>query len=206
VRKLTHKELVGRQQNQSSEKLPFTAVLNNIRSLYNVGSIFRTADGIGIEKLWLCGITGTPESERERIEKTALGAEKTVPWEHRSETLPLLRELRQNGYQVVLLEQTHQSVPYQEFIPRFPVCLVLGNEINGVSDEHLSLCDAAIEIEMAGLKNSLNVTVAFGIIAYHLRNCLRLSLRANEVSEAISEIASALHGPLPRNDGKGQSR
>ena len=170
MRKLSHQELLQRQQNQNGEKLPFVVVLNHIRSLYNVGSIFRTADGAGVEKIWLCGVTGKPDTSRTRIEKTALGAEKTVSWEYRSDALSLLRELKRSGYQIVFLEQTHQSVPYQEVVPKFPVCLVVGNEISGVSDELLTLCDAAIEIKMAGLKNSLNVTVAFGIIAYHFRN------------------------------------
>ena len=170
--KLTHQELVERQKNQSVSKFPFTVILNNIRSLYNVGSIFRTCDGVGVEKLWLCGITGTPDSDRERIEKTALGAEKTVPWEHSWDILPVVRNLKKNGYQIVLLEQTKQSIPYQEFEPKSPVCLVLGNEIDGISDELLALSDAAVEIEMAGAKNSLNVTVAFGVVAYHIRNRL----------------------------------
>jgi len=184
--KLTHQQLIERQKNQSFPKLPLTVVLNNIRSLYNVGSIFRTSDGIGVEKLWLCGITGTPQKgtsnnsclspfggeERSRIEKTALGAEKIVPWEHSWDILSVVRNLKQSGYQIVLLEQTKQSISYQEFEPKFPVCLVVGNEIDGISDELLSLSDAAIEIEMAGTKNSLNVTVAFGVVAYHIRNCL----------------------------------
>ncbi len=200
-RKLTHQELIQRQQEIVQRKgevtsplFPFSVVLNNIRSLYNVGSIFRTADGVGVEKLWLCGITGTPESDppkpsagfvhslgritpssvakRERIEKTALGAEKTVPWEHASDILPVIRNLKRSGYQIVLLEQTKESVPYQEFEPKSPVCLVVGNEISGISDELLALSDAAVEIEMAGTKNSLNVTVAFGIVAYYMRNRL----------------------------------
>ena len=150
--------------------MPFTVVLNNIRSLYNVGSIFRTADGVGIEKLWLCGITGHPPDPK--ISKTALGAENTVPWEHSWNIDTVLKELKKRHYQIVFLEQMDRSIPYQNFEPKSPVCLVLGNEISGVSEETLSLCDAAIEIEMAGLKNSLNVTVAFGIVGYHLRNCL----------------------------------
>ena len=205
MKKLTHQELINKQKNQSSTKLPFTVVLNNIRSLYNVGSIFRTADGVGLEKIWLCGITGIPGKSKTRIEKTALGAEKTVPWEYRESALSIIRELKEKGYQIVLLEQTEKSISYEEFQPEAPVCLVVGNEIIGVGDEILPLCDTAIEIEMAGLKNSLNVTVAFGIIAYHFRNYLRLSLRANGVSEAISEIASALPGLPPRNDGNSQN-
>jgi tRNA G18 (ribose-2'-O)-methylase SpoU len=172
MRKLSHPELVERQQVRKTEpKLPFCAVLNDIRSLYNVGSIFRTADGVGIEKLWLCGITGHPPDTQ--ISKTALGAEKEVPWEYRLKACELLRELKAQGYQIVFLEQLAESTLYQDFRPSGPVCLVLGNEIAGVSDELVALCDETLEIEMAGLKNSLNVAVAFGIVGYHIRNQLR---------------------------------
>jgi 23S rRNA (guanosine2251-2'-O)-methyltransferase len=173
MRKLIHEEIVCRQSKKSSEdRLPLCVVLNNIRSLYNVGTIFRTADGIGVEKLWLCGITGYPPQSG--IAKTALGAEENVSWEYRKEILPLLRELKQKGYQIVLLEQIHGSIAHDEFVPKGtqgPVCLVIGNEIAGVSDELTSMCDRAVEIEMAGIKNSLNVGVAFGIIGYHIRSC-----------------------------------
>ena len=169
MRKLSHPELVARQQvRQKEPRLSFCVVLNDIRSLYNVGSIFRTADGAGVEKLWICGITGHPPDTQ--ISKTALGAEKEVPWEYRRNACELLRELKTQGYQIVFLEQLEESVPYQDFRPSGPVCLVLGNEVAGVSDELVSLCDKTLEIEMAGLKNSLNVSVAFGIVGYHIRN------------------------------------
>src|SRR3989338_3450802 len=136
MRKLSHQELVARQAaNQSQPTLPITVILNNIRSLYNVGSIFRTADGAGVEKIWLCGITGVPGTTRLIIEKTALGAEKTVPWEYRESAASVLRELKKKGYQIVFLEQTEKSVPYEEFQPEAPVCLVVGNEIMGVGEE-----------------------------------------------------------------------
>lgn len=151
--------------------MPFCAVLNNIRSLYNVGSIFRTADGAGLEKLWLCGITGVPP--KPMIKKTALGAEEEVDWEYREDALLLVRELKQKGYQIVLLEQITQSISYEELESKPPVCLVLGNEISGVSDELLKLCDQAVEIEMMGIKNSLNVSVAFGVLAYHIKRVLK---------------------------------
>ncbi|MDD5218487.1 MAG: RNA methyltransferase [Candidatus Omnitrophica bacterium] len=171
MRKLSHQELVQRQQEKrSGKKLPFVAVLNNIRSLYNVGSVFRTADGVGLEKLWLCGITGIPPAGK--ISKTALGAEREMPWEYRQDVFALLRELRALGYEIVLLEQTVKSIPYETYQPSKPVCLVLGNEIKGVADDLLSVCDLAVEIEMVGLKNSLNVTVAFGVTAYHIRQQL----------------------------------
>ncbi len=169
MRKLSHKELVERQSEIRAERktIPLTVVLNNIRSLYNVGSIFRTADGAGVEKIWLCGITGKPPDQK--ISKTALGAEETVPWEHRWNVLEALEEMKKQGYEIVLLEQMEKSVPYQDYQPGKPVCLVLGNEIHGVDDDIGKYCDRALEIEMAGLKNSLNVTVAFGIVAYDIR-------------------------------------
>ncbi|MDP8266842.1 MAG: RNA methyltransferase [Candidatus Aceula meridiana] len=172
VQKLSHDQIVKRQNAQRKKpKLGFCAVLNNIRSLYNVGSIFRTADAVGLEKLWLCGITGCPPASM--IKKTALGAEETVVWEHREDAVELVRELKNKGYQIVLLEQIKQSVLYEKFKPKAPICFVLGNEITGVSDELLKLCDKAVEIEMMGLKNSLNVSVAFGILAYHIKGALR---------------------------------
>lgn len=171
MRKLAHHEIVDRQVAKSSgDRLPFCVVLNSIRSLYNVGSLFRTADGIGIEKLWLCGITGYPPQSG--IAKTALGAEENVPWDYRKDILSLLRELKGQGYQIVLLEQIAESIPHDQFKPQSPVCLVVGNEINGISDELLTICDAAVEIDMSGIKNSLNVAVAFGIIGYHIRSHL----------------------------------
>lgn len=178
MRKLSHPELVARQQvRQEEPKLPFCVVLNNIRSLYNVGSIFRTADGVGVEKLWICGITGHPPDTQ--IAKTALGAEKRIPWEYRRDACEVLRELKVQGYQIVFLEQLAESISYRDFRPSQSVCLVIGNEISGVSEELISLCDQTIEIEMAGMKNSLNVTVAFGVVAYHLRHCLKIRATAS---------------------------
>jgi len=171
MRKLTHEELLARQENRSRTPLPFSVLLNDIRSLYNVGSIFRTADGAGVEKLWICGITGFPPAAG--ISKTALGAEQSVPWEYERDPCVVLRKLKASGTQIVLLEQMEQSIPYEQFEPRSPVCLVLGNEVSGVSDELAALCNGAVEIDMAGEKNSLNVTVAFGVVAYHFRNHLK---------------------------------
>jgi tRNA G18 (ribose-2'-O)-methylase SpoU len=172
VRKLSHPELVLRQQiRQKEPRLPFCVLLNDIRSLYNVGSIFRTADGIGVEKIWVCGITGFPPDTQ--ISKTALGAEKKVPWEYREDACSIVRELKAKGYQIVFLEQVAGSIPYQDYEPAGPVCLIIGNEITGVSEKLLSLCDRTIEIEMAGLKNSLNVAVAFGVVGFRLREWWR---------------------------------
>lgn len=173
MRKLTHEEIVQRQvQKANSQKLPLCVVLNNIRSLHNVGNIFRTADGAGVEKIWLCGITGYPPQGG--IAKTALGAENHVPWEYREDVINLMKEIKANGYQVILLEQMQGSMKHDSFKPKGPVCLVVGNEIEGVSETLQSLSDAAIEIEMDGIKNSLNVSVAFGIAVYQLRSCLKM--------------------------------
>ncbi len=171
MRKWTHAELLARQIAAGSQvKLPFCLLANNIRSLYNIGSLFRTADAAGVEKIWLCGITGIPPSNR--IAKTALDADKVVPWEYRKNAATLVRELREQGYETVMLEQTVESISYQDYLPKGPVCLIVGNEIEGVGEDLLPHCDRAIEIEMAGFKNSLNVTVAFGVVAYHIRQQL----------------------------------
>ena len=172
MRKLTHEEIVTRQVKKAGDpRLPLCVVLNNIRSLHNVGTIFRTADGAGIEKIWLCGITGYPPQGG--IAKTALGAEQYVPWEYREDVLGLLKELKGAGYQIVLLEQMQGSCKHDEFKPRSPLCLVIGNEVEGIAEDLQSLSDAAIEIEMDGIKNSLNVAVAFGIAVFGLRRQLK---------------------------------
>ena len=177
MRKLTHAEIVSRQKKKmEGQRLAFTVILNNVRSLYNVGSIFRTADGVGVEKIFLCGITGSPPHKQ--ISKTALGAENQIPWEYREDVISVIHELKEQGYQILLLEQIENSIWYDEFKPTAPICLVIGNEITGISDQLISYCDQAIEIEMQGLKNSLNVAVAFGIVAYHFRTYLKNSVPA----------------------------
>lgn len=176
MRKLSHEEIVSRQSSKlTNPRLPFCVVLNNIRSLHNVGSIFRTSDGVGIEKIWLCGITGYPPQGG--ITKASLGAEDHVPWEYRQDGLYLLKELKSKGYQIVFLEQMQGAISYDQFVPKSQVCLVLGNEVSGVSDEWLQLCDTAVEIDMAGIKNSLNVAVAFGVMAYQIRAHLKHKLK-----------------------------
>lgn len=169
MRKLTHDEIVARQAERKTDgQYPVCVILNNIRSLYNVGSIFRTADGAGIEKIWICGITGHPP--KNQISKTALGAEDAVAWEYSPDIIDVLKQVKGQGYEIVFLEQIEQSISYEQYVPAKPVCLVLGNEVEGISEDVLSFCDRAIEIDMNGLKNSLNVSVAFGVIAFHLRN------------------------------------
>ncbi|NTV29016.1 MAG: RNA methyltransferase [Candidatus Omnitrophica bacterium] len=173
MRKLTHSEIVSRQISRSREpRLPFEVVLDNIRSLDNVGSVFRTADGIGVRKLWLCGITGYPPQGG--IAKTALGAEQSVPWEYQRSSAEVVRGLKQKGFHIVVMEQSVESIPLEKLQPCRPVCLVLGNEVDGVGEEICEQADALVEIDMLGVKNSLNVAVAFGIAAFQIRTALSL--------------------------------
>lgn len=141
-------------------------LLNNIRSLHNVGSIFRTSDGAVVKKLFLCGQTGYPP--REDITKTAIGAEEVVPWEYWIDAKECMDMLNKKSVQLVALEQTKKSIDYRKFKPKYPICLVLGHEIDGVEEGILDLCDEAIEIPMQGKKQSLNVSVAFGVAVYSL--------------------------------------
>ncbi len=144
----------------------FYVVCDNIRSLENIGSIFRTSDALGVNKIFLCGISGYPPSPK--ISKTALGAEKTISFEHRWKTWQVIKRLKKEKFRIVVLEQTEKSVLYTKFKPKFPLALVVGNEINGVSPSTLKLADKIIKIPMYGKKESLNVAVAFGIVGYEI--------------------------------------
>ncbi len=141
-------------------------ILHNVRSAYNVGSIFRTADAAGVNKMYVCGYSPTPDNKK--VAKTALGAEKIVPWEYYKQTWRLLEKLKKDGMQIVALEQTKKSVDYKKFRPRFPLALVVGNEVRGLSKRILKYCDEIIEIPMRGKKESLNVSVAVGIAIFKL--------------------------------------
>jgi 23S rRNA (guanosine2251-2'-O)-methyltransferase len=169
MRKLLHAELL-RQRLREEEALgvvrhPVSLLLYNIRSLYNVGSIFRTSDSALLRELVLCGYT--PHPPRKEIEKTALGAVDTVPWRYYKETTEAIADLRAEGYRILALELTDICRNYDELVlDDYPVCLVLGNEITGVDDDILELCDGAIQIPMYGVKHSLNVGVAAGIAAF----------------------------------------
>ncbi len=168
MRKISHTENNQRQQErQRQPRLSLTVVLNDIRSLHNVGSIMRTCDGAGVEKVWICGITGCPPNNQ--IHKTALGAEDHLDWEYAQDIRQVVSDYRRDGYQIVILEQTEESVYHHQFRPAARVCLVIGNEVEGVQQDVADQGDVSVEIEMAGIKNSLNVAVAFGIMAYHLR-------------------------------------
>jgi len=148
------------------ERSPIYLVLDNIRSSHNVGAMFRTADSVLIKKIYLCGITGTPP--RPEIDKTALSTVQFVPWEYSRSTAEVLKKLKSEGVQIVALEQCHESVDYREADYHFPVALVLGHEIDGVSEEALALCDLAISLPMLGMANSLNVATACGIALHNL--------------------------------------
>jgi len=141
-------------------------VCDDLRSLYNVGSIFRTADGLGIEKIWLCGITGTPNQSG--LKKVSLGAEDSVAWEHVKNSWRLVDKLKKQGFQIVALELTKDSQDVKLFKSKFPLALIIGNEVSGVSDVLLRRADQVIHIPMRGIKESFNVSVAFGMTAYQL--------------------------------------
>src|SRR3990167_2131382 len=141
-------------------------ILDNIRSRENVGSIFRTADAVGVLKIYLCGIT--PTLPHEKISKTALGAETYVSWEYCKETWRLLAKLKKASINIVALEQTKESVDLFKFKPKFPLALVLGNEVRGLSPQIFRYCDKKIFIPMYGKKESLNVSVAAGVALYQL--------------------------------------
>ena len=145
---------------------PLVGILENVRSLWNVGSIFRSADGAGVGQLLLCGFTAHPP--RKEISKTALGAEEAVPWEYWSRAPQACQALREAGYLVLALEQTPTSQNLAEIELSSPVAFVVGHEITGVSAETLAQCDGAVHLPMRGMKQSLNVAVAFGVAAYGL--------------------------------------
>jgi tRNA G18 (ribose-2'-O)-methylase SpoU len=168
MRKLSHEDIVSRQVVQSRlPRVPLVVVLDNIRSLHNVGAIFRTADGIGVAKIFLCGITGYPPQSD--IAKTALGAEESVAWEYGEDVCNVVQGLKSKGFQIVMLEQAAGAVLCEDFKPQRPVALIVGNEAEGVSEAVIPLCDQAIEVAMRGIKNSLNVAVAFGVAGFCIR-------------------------------------
>ena len=141
-------------------------ICDSLRSLYNVGSIFRTSDSLGVNKVWLCGITGTPEQKG--VQKVALGAEESVPWEQAKSAWRVVERLKKAGFKIIALELTKDSKNIKIFKPEYPLALIVGNEVNGVSPALLKRCDAVIHIPMKGIKESMNVSVAYGIAAYEL--------------------------------------
>jgi tRNA G18 (ribose-2'-O)-methylase SpoU len=177
MRKLSHSEISKYRADltniESISRNPIYVLLDNVRSLYNVGSIFRTSDGALIQKMYLTGFT--PYPPRHEIDKTALGSTNSVPWEYNKDPLEIVEKLRSDGIKIVALEHTDKSIPYFRFEKTdFPVCLVVGNEIKGIQEDILKISDIAIEIPMHGIKQSLNVAVAYGIALYDLVRVLKV--------------------------------
>lgn len=175
MKKLTMDELnrLTPEQFRSQAKIPLVVVLDSIRSMNNVGSVFRTCDAFDVQKLYLCGITACPPHKE--ISKTALGATDSVEWQYEKEVVHLVNQLKQDGYTVFIVEQTNQpiwldKVDFQQYNK---VALVLGNEVFGVDDRLLPICDGAVEIPQFGTKHSLNVSIAAGISIWEAFKALR---------------------------------
>lgn len=168
MKKLSHEEILQLKPSVSEVKRKkrseIYALLDNVRSLYNVGAIFRTSDAVLLKKLYLCGITGSPP--RKEISKTALGAEEIVPWEYSDDSIEIIKKLKKKGVKIVAVELAHDSVSYTDAKYDFPVCFVFGHEVEGVSDEVMELADMSVIIPMLGRANSLNVSTCCGIILY----------------------------------------
>ena len=152
---------------RQSSKTPIVLVLDNVRSLNNVGSVFRTADAFMLEAVYLCGITGTPPHRE--IEKTALGATESVQWMHFRSTADALNDLRKQEFKIFAIEQVEKSIPLDKFIPvTDKIAVVFGNEIKGVDQSVVDICDGSIEIPQLGTKHSLNIAVSVGIVVWDL--------------------------------------
>jgi tRNA G18 (ribose-2'-O)-methylase SpoU len=150
----------------SELRLPVTILLDNIRSMYNVGAFFRTADGAGIERLLLSGITARPP--KNAISKTALGAEARVAWSSVADPAQVIHSLRASGYEIAAVETSLRAVDIFDWQPRFPVCVLFGHEVEGLAPDLLALCDSHVRLPMLGLKHSLNVASAGAIVMYEL--------------------------------------
>lgn len=176
MKKLKLEELgrISVEEFKEAEKLPVCIVLDNVRSLHNVGSAFRTADAFRVEKIILTGITGTPPHRE--IQKSALGATESVAWEYFESASEAVKNLKAEGYEVLIIEQTTGSIPVHESVPALEkkYCLVFGNEVDGVSDEVIALGDRALEIPQTGTKHSLNISVCLGIVTWELFRKLKL--------------------------------
>lgn len=169
MRKLKNNELerISIEEFKNAEKTPITIILDNVRSALNVGSIFRTSDAFLINKIILCGITATPPNKE--IRKAALGATESVQWEYRENTLDVIKQLNKEGLHIIAIEQTVNANPLNSFKnPEKPLAIVLGHEVNGISQKVINNCDEVIEIPQFGTKHSLNISVATGIIIWEL--------------------------------------
>lgn len=177
MRKLANSELERKsvEDFKEAKKTPLILVLDDIRSLHNIGSVFRTADAFLIEKIYLCGITATPPNKE--IHKTALGATDTVVWEHKKDVLEVITSLKEQDVAVWAIEQVENAVFLQDFEPQEnkKYALIFGNEVKGVSQEAIKLCDGTIEIPQLGTKHSLNISVSAGIVVWDIFKKLQYS-------------------------------
>jgi len=156
---------------KTKDRTPIFAILDNVRSMFNVGAIFRTSDAVLLEKLYLCGITGFPP--RKEISKTALGAEEIVPWEYKDEAIEAIREMKDRGVKVIAVELAEGAVNYSDAKYEGPVCFVFGHEVHGISDEVMEEVDMSVSLPMLGRANSLNVATCYGIIVFDALKKLR---------------------------------
>ncbi len=166
LRTIEMKRLTAEEYRQA-EKVPLVVVLDDVRSMHNVGSVLRTADAFRLEGVWMCGITGTPPHAE--IHKTALGAEDSVDWHYCTTALEAVKKLKEEGVEVLAVEQAEGSTMLQDFSrdPSRRYAIVLGNEVKGVHQEVIDQCDGCLEIPQNGTKHSMNVSVAAGIVIYH---------------------------------------
>jgi len=170
MRKLKNSELdrLSVDEFKDTKKTPIIIVLDNIRSLNNIGSVFRTSDAFLIEKIYLCGITATPPHRD--IHKTALGSTETVAWEHAENTMDVIKKLQDNGIKVAAIEQAEQAVMLNDFKPQpdTTYALVFGNEVKGVAQDVVSASDLVLEIPQFGTKHSLNISVSCGVVVWDI--------------------------------------
>ena len=166
VRNEPGSDRITEEEAHALPRLPFNAVLDNIRSAHNVGSIFRTGDGANISELLICGYSPTPPHRH--LSKTALGAVDVVPWRHFATVEEAIGDLKGRGVQILAVELTNDSTSLYDFPLQFPLALVMGNEADGLSTRICEMCDATVHLPMRGLKNSLNVSVAFGVAMYEV--------------------------------------
>ena len=169
MKKLKNKDLqrINIEEFKIAKKTPITIILDNVRSALNVGSVFRTSDAFLIEKIILCGITATPPNKE--IRKAALGSTDSVNWKYVKNTTEAVQQLSKEGYHVVAIEQARKSTLLNKFeLPKKPIAIILGNEVNGVSQKVIDICDEVIEIQQFGTKHSLNVSVTTGIVIWKI--------------------------------------
>jgi len=177
--RLPYLATLGAAPYERIKTLPVTVLLDSVRSLYNVGAFFRTADAAGIESLQLCGITGKPPLRA--ISKTALGAEHRVSWRHSWAPESVVSKLRGRGYEIAAIETSLHSIDLFDWKPQFPVCMIFGHEVDGIAPELLAACDTHVRIPMLGSKHSLNVATAGGVVLYELLRKYRRMMENVEI-------------------------